>query len=101
MKIAFVENPAQDEFTTKCQIIDGKVLHWIVRSAKVTQTLQEFITTIKECYDNVEYLLIYDIKPCDRYFCDQGCQPGHGCKEKYVEDNHANLIRYAIIPKEK
>lgn len=100
MKIICVETPVQNESTINPQVIDGKILHWKARSVKTPKTLQEFITSIKECYDNIEYFLIYDIIPCDRYFCDQGCEPGYGCKTEYKEDNHAIFIRYTVIQKE-
>lgn len=99
MKVVYIENPLQDEYTMSPQLIDGKILYWTARSIKTTQTFQEFLSSIKECYDNVEYVLIHNIIPCDRYLCDQGCKPGYGCKQEYKEDNHAIFIKYALILK--
>ena len=69
MKIIYVDKPMQNEHTIEPQIIDGKVIHWVVRSEclKEGETFQEFIKRKEEelTYKKREYdgMLIYDFQP--------------------------------------
>ncbi len=45
----------------------------------------------------IDKLYIYDISSCDRYFCDQGCTAGMGCKKDYSPDNHSIRIHYDMV----
>jgi len=38
----------------------------------------------------------------NKLFCDQNCKPNEpGCRSKYIEDNHALMLRYDIILNQK
>ena len=69
MKIIYVDRPVQDENTVEPQIIEGKILHWIIRSEclKVGETFQEFIRRKEEelIYKKLDYdgMFIYDFQP--------------------------------------
>ena len=100
MKVVYINKNSQDENTIEPQLIDGKILHWKVGIRKFNTSLQDFIEKMTEFRPDVEYILIYDVISTTRYFCDQGCKPGSGCKKDYSEDDHAIFIDHAIIKKE-
>jgi len=70
MKIFFIDNPVQHKNTIEPQLIDGRVVHWIVVSEcmKANETLKEWLIRKKERinshpnYSSVEGILIYDIR---------------------------------------
>lgn len=100
MKTVYVNSKVQDENTVEPQLIDGKLFHWSIGTRKINTSLQDFIEKMEECRPDAEYLLIYDVISTTRFFCDQGCTPGNGCKSKYSENDHALFIDYAIIKKD-
>lgn len=61
-----------------------------------TESLAQYIERLTYRL-NVEHLIIHDVKSCDRYFCDQGCEVGHGCKKYYTPDNHSLIILATVI----
>ncbi len=101
MKVVYINKSSQDENTSlqDIQLIDGKIFQWKVRSMKINTSLQDFIEKMIEFRPDVEYLLLHDVISTTRYFCDQDCKPGSGCKKDYSEDDHAIFIKYAIIIK--
>lgn len=100
MKVIYVNTPTQGPETETPQLIDGEVKHWEVRAIKLrgNETLNGWIKREGERGD-IEYLLIHEIESMNRYFCDQGCKPGEGCKKEYSEDNHALMVSYYKIKK--
>jgi hypothetical protein len=94
MKIIYVENSVQNENTTHPQLIDGNIYFWKTQFIKLPGSFKDMIN---KCCNSIKYLLIYDVITVDKYFCDQGCQPGEGCKKDYKENNHAIMMSYSII----
>jgi len=98
MKVIYISTPIQDEYTKDPQLIDGRLFYWNTMLIKWRGPFLDEINYLAERGD-IEYLLIYDILPVDKYFCDQGCKVGTGCKKDYVENNHALLINCFKIKK--
>lgn len=101
MKIVWVDKPLQDKNTSNPQLIDGKLYYWNVKAMKLRyNSIQEEISQWHQYGKNldVKYFLIYDVKSINKLFCDQGCKPNQpGCRSKYIEDNHALMIRCYLI----
>ena len=99
MKTIFINNPAQDENTKDIQLIDGVFYHWNTRAIKLRGTLKDKIAELSNRVKDrkVKYLLLYDVISTTRYFCDQGCKPGEGCKKNYKENDHAIIILADMI----
>lgn len=57
MKVIYVYSPVQNEHTKRPQVIDGKVVHWLLRSEclKIGETLHEFLERKKEYAANRGY----------------------------------------------
>jgi len=105
MKIVWVDKPLQDDYTLEPQLIDGVRYNWCIKTRKLRCTsLQEELQQWKEygVHKDAKYILIHDVKAINKLFCDQDCKPNQpGCREKYIEDNHALILRYAIIENDK
>ena len=61
-----------------------------------TETLSQHIERLTYRLD-IAHLIIHDIISCDRYFCDQGCKVGSGCKKDYTPDNHSLMMIATVI----
>jgi hypothetical protein len=101
MKIIWVDRPMQDSNTLEPQLIDGEIYNWCVKTRKLHCTsLQEELQKWKEhdVHSDAKYILIHEVSSAEKLFCDQDCKPNEpGCRSKYVEDNHALMLRYDII----
>lgn len=61
-----------------------------------TETLSQHIERLTYRLD-IAHLIIHDIISCDRYFCDQGCKVGSGCKKDYTPNNHSLMMIATVI----
>jgi len=95
MQVIFVDNPIQDENTKDPQLIDGKLYCWSVKPIKLRGTLSDEIAMISN--KKTKYFLIHDVMSTHKYFCDQGCKSGEGCKKHYKEDDHALIVLCYVI----
>ena len=96
MKVIFVDKPMQNENTVEPQLIDGRVVYWIVASEcmKSDETFKEWLIRKEERinthpnYSSVEGLLIYDMQPL--------------ASIPYEGTTHASMIiRYAFLRKKE
>ena len=105
MKIIWVDRPMQDSNTLEPQLIDGERYNWCVKTRKLRCTsLQEELQQWKEygVHSDAKYILIHEVHAINKLFCDQNCKPiEHVCRSKYIEDNHALMLRYDIILNQK
>ena len=97
MKVIYIENSIQDENTENPELMDGVLYHWKTQPLKLRGTFKEHIHLFSLRHPDVKYFLISDIHSTHKYFCDQGCKPGEGCKKYYTEDDHAIIIYYYTI----
>ena len=92
MKVIYIDNKIQNEETENPQLIDGELYYWEVYPIRLRyDTLQEEISHMRKL-GKTKYLLIHEVRGVDKYFCDQGCKLGEGCKEYYVEGNHGLML---------
>lgn len=101
MNIVWIDRPKQDSNTLVPQLIDGERYSWEVKTRKLScNSLQEELQKWKEygVHSDAKYILIHEVRSIEKLFCDQDCKPNKpGCRSKYVEDNHALVLRYDII----
>jgi hypothetical protein len=101
MKIVWIDKPMQDDNTMEPQLIDGVRYNWCVKTRKLNCTsLQEELQQWKESgvHSDAKYILIHEVMSVEKLFCDQDCKPNEpGCREKYIKDNHALMLRYDVI----
>lgn len=101
MKVIWIDKPMQDDSTPEPQLIDGVRYNWCVKTRKLhCDSLQEELQQWKkyDVYPNAKYILIHEVRSVEKIFCDQDCKPNEpGCKSKYIEDNHALMLRYDVI----
>ena len=97
MKVVYVVNSVQDKNTENPELIDGVLYSWKTERVKLRGTLKEEIDKIYRRYPDAIYLLINDVESTTKYFCDQGCKPGEGCKKYYSEGDHALIMSYYVI----
>lgn len=101
MKVIWIDKPMQDGNTLEPQLIDGERYNWCVKTRKLNCTsLQEELQKWKEydLFPNAKYILLHEVRSVEKLFCVQDCKPNEpGCREKYIKDNHALMLRYDVI----